>query len=351
MSKKPVLILHDDDRDGWGGRYAAYKKYADTYAEYKVIGHSAEQNGPRHGLIPEEPHEIYLIDYSWPLETLFEIAQTHDLTVIDHHESFADEVAAHGVVMDDHGEKFEFDWGDGTPELINHRPYSEQHDAGFWVFYNNSHAACVLAWQYFHRSETPKLLKHIEDRDLWNWEMKHTDEVLLAMDLEGYDPESIDVFARQTDRLVPKGAALAQYRDQKVEEMAENAVLRTTVLDGQELTLAFCNAPTLHSKVGHRVLEDHPKADVAVVFSADDICFGGTVRYSLRSRDDGPHVGKIATSYGGGGHANAAGLRADLRTVTVEDGLNDWVSEVFEPGSSQTFIQDYPTGTETITAL
>lgn len=36
----------------------------------------------------------------------------------------------------------------------------------------------------------------------------------------------------------------------------------------------------------------------------------GTYTTSLRSRDGGPHVGEIATQFGGGGHPGAAGFRS-----------------------------------------
>ena len=47
-------------------------------------------------------------------------------------------------------------------------PYSYETDSLFGVTLASEMAACVLAWHYFHDTEPPKLLKHIQDRDLWN---------------------------------------------------------------------------------------------------------------------------------------------------------------------------------------
>jgi len=44
------------------------------------------------------------------------------------------------------------------------------------------HSGAVLAWQYFMPNEpVPDLLRYVEDQDLWNWKLPHSDAVNAAI--------------------------------------------------------------------------------------------------------------------------------------------------------------------------
>lgn len=90
---------------------------------------------------------------------------------------------------------------------------------------------------------------------------------------------------------------------------------RITTLDGHRVALA--SSPVYwKNEVAERLL--NAGAEVAIIFDVT----GGMV--SLRSRPGGPDCSLIASKYGGGGHARAAGFKASSHPM-----LNAMFNEVF----------------------
>ena len=68
-------------------------------------------------------------------------------------------------------------------------------------------------------------------------------------------------------------------------------------------TVPVVNAPHfMSSEVAGELSDGHPFA------ASYSIGANGKITYSLRSRDGGIDVSEIATAFGGGGHAQAAGF-------------------------------------------
>ena len=83
-----------------------------------------------------------------------------------------------------------------------------------------------------------------------------------------------------------------------------NEQLTFSFWPGGKVKLDF-NGGTLTSDAGHLMAQNEPFA----------VCYWDTPDgrvFSLRSTDDGLDVQKIAVSYGGGGHRNAAGFRMPI---------------------------------------
>jgi hypothetical protein len=314
-----TLVLHDEDFDGWGARYAAWKHFGDN-AEYLAIDHGKWQEEVPWHLIPEEPTEIYLLDYSWPLEDLFEIAEVHDLTVIDHHASFLSRIQQQenkAALMDELGSEIAGCYqGD-----VAHFPTGDTFiDTGrsFELCFDESNAAAVLTWRYFHQSEAPKLLRHIEDRDLWNWDMKHTDEVLLGLDSNFQSVEVYDRYADRPNRLLQAGTAIASYRDKLVARLVEETTIREAEVDGETYTFGIVNSPLLQSEIGNQIQQEYPEVDIALIFFLEDLAEETVVGASLRANDERPSVGELATFLGGGGHENSAGFGTETNAFGLE---------------------------------
>lgn len=317
----PVLIIHDDDLDGWASRYAAYKKFG-SEADYAYLGHESDQDSVDWGLIPEQPHKIYLLDYNWPLESLFEIAETHELTVIDHHSSFAETVDQHGEYRAQ--TPVEMSLGEEpTVKFMNQEPYDPDRDVSFRYLFSDDNAACVLTWQDLFKKEPPKLLRHVEDMDLWNWEMEFTDEIITALYTLGPDIHAFKNFVGNTSDLLDIGVHLVDQRYKLVQSICENIEIRDAEIQGTSYTLGIVNASTFRSYVGDYVLDVHPDVDIAVIFRIEDFSGEQDVRFSLRSREEGPNVGALAKQSGGGGHEEAAGFTASA-LVTLNRNHAGW---------------------------
>ena len=80
--KEIVVIYHGKCPDGFGGAYAAWKKFGDT-ATYLPADHG---DAPPEGL---EGREVYLVDFCYEIaEQMERLARTAKrLVVLDHHES------------------------------------------------------------------------------------------------------------------------------------------------------------------------------------------------------------------------------------------------------------------------
>lgn len=313
-----TLVIHDEDFDGWGARYAAWKHFGNE-AKYLAIDHGKWQEQVPWDFIPDEPTEIYLLDYSWPLDELFELSSVHDLTVIDHHESFLDRIINHDrAATPDYEKNFA---GGSFQGQVGRFMAGDQFSPTdqFTLCFDENNSAAVLAWRYFHQTEAPKLLKHIEDRDLWRWEMKHTDEILLALDSKEQSVSVYDQFARMPERLIQAGTAIATYRDKMVSRLVKKTTIREAEVDGNTYTFGIVNSPLLQSKIGEKVREEYPEVDVALIFFLEDLARGAIVGASLRSGDEDPSVGDLAQVLGGGGHDNAAGFSTILEDLTLED--------------------------------
>ena len=149
--------------------------------------------------------------------------------------------------------------------------------------------------------EPPKLLLHIEDRDLWRFALPYTREIQANVFSHPYD---FDVWDKLMDApledLVAEGKAIERKHFKDIDELTK-VVTRRMVIGGYNVPVA--NLPyTLTSDAGHKLAQGE-------AFAA---CYWDTPEgrvFSLRSTEHGLDVADIAKQYGGGGHKNASGFR------------------------------------------
>lgn len=313
-----TFVLHDTDLDGMGAKYAAWKEFGED-AEYVPLDYQDARDRPPLEKLPDERAQVFVLDYSWGVDQLYDLAAVHDVTVIDHHKSFAEELIERHASFTDALEQDP----DITKQSFQAQFAQDSGDAEantFLAVYDADRSAAALTWMFFHQSEVPVLLQHIEDRDLWKWEMGQTDAVLKGLEAKGLGPSVLDVYAHKPEDLVPTGRAICRYRDGLVDRIAENVTIseQTNLLGEEDTTVALADTPVLRSKVGHQILRENPEVEVALLFSLSDFS-DATVFCSLRSRDEGPDVSEIAERFGGGGHENAAGFKIEHMTIASHE--------------------------------
>lgn len=166
----------------------------------------------------------------------------------------------------------------------------------------------MLAWMWFNGTDTtrmPELLRHIEDRDLWRFELHGTREIHASVFSYPYDFNEWDVLMEaDLECLRQEGVAIERKHHKDVGELV-GVTKRRMVIGGYDVPVA--NLPyTLTSDAGHLMAQGEP-------FAA---CYwdtpGGRV-FSLRSTEAGVDVSAVAKLYGGGGHRNASGFRVDYQ--------------------------------------
>lgn len=283
MSDKHIVVIyHKRCPDGFGGAYAAWKKFGDT-AEYIPAGYG---DAALEGL---EGKEIYLVDFSYELpgemERLAKIASR--FVALDHHQS------SKALT-------------ESAPEHV----------------FDEKRSGATIAWSFFHPgTPMPRLMQYLEDGDLYRYALPETRDVFSYLVVQPDDFTVWDTIAQKLDEdalraeLLTKAAAYTEYFELLAKISVEAA--KRVHFEGYEcyFTTAMPSI-TMRSYVGHLLYQKLPP--FALVVSAHPDGFGVSIR-----GDGTIDVSKIAMKYGGGGHPNSAGFfipnGAEVPWVEIED--------------------------------
>lgn len=261
-----VIIYHSNCYDGFGGAWAAWKKFGDTatYIPAKYGKHPpAEIDGK----------EVYVIDFSYNEATLLDMeSHARRLVCIDHHKT---------------AETF-------VPKLKE------------FVF-DMSHSGAYLAWKYFHPDEqVPLFIEYLSDADLYHFTRPHAEEIIAYLHTLPRTFESYERMRSEIDgetsfvHAVENGTLLMQYRD-KVLEAAMESVHFVRLHDHIIPAVNMCFPMSEVSHGLHEVYEKYPP--VSLSYRYDD----GLWKCSLRS-NGAFNCAALAEKFGGGGHPGAAGF-------------------------------------------
>lgn len=269
----PLIIYHANCLDGFGAAYAAWRHFS-------AQGVEAEYLPASHGDAPPDcsGREVYILDYSYKRPLLKQICeQAARVTILDHHISAQQDLAG-----------------------------LELEHANLQVVFDMDRSGAVLSWAHFHLDEAPRLLQHVQDRDLWRFQLDGTDAINTA--LMSY-PLTFERWheAAQSDAVLAslrgEGETINRFRAQMIEQYARRAVMGE--IGGFQVPVVNAPHAIISDLLGQLALE-HP-------FAAGYQDRGNKRSWSLRSRrEGGEDVARIAESFGGGGHRNAAGFSTEL---------------------------------------
>jgi oligoribonuclease NrnB/cAMP/cGMP phosphodiesterase (DHH superfamily) len=265
--QQTVILYHGKCPDGFGGAYAAWKKFGDT-AEYIPVDHG---DAPPEGL---EGRDVYLIDFCYETKEDMEMLAniTKRLVVLDHHESAKELV-------------------ESTPEHV----------------YDAARSGATIAWSYFHpEGEVPDLMKYLEDGDLYHYALSETREIFSYLLVTPYEFSSWDELALGLEDTAKRTVILnkAKAYTEFFEALGETSAKRAKKVrfEGYEVYFVATHPDiTMKSYVGNLLYKKHPP--FALVVTAHPNGFGISIRGTGEV-----DVAKIATKYGGGGHPGSAGF-------------------------------------------
>lgn len=135
-SKDIVVLYHGDCPDGFGGAWAAWKKFG-SLARY--VGLFDRRQLP---MRIENKKEVYLIDWIYDNPKIMEeLCRDNERVIgIDHHVS--------------------------TEKIIKKMP---------GAVFDTAHSGAMLAWKYFFpKKKPPQLIRYVEDYDIWKFALKDT---------------------------------------------------------------------------------------------------------------------------------------------------------------------------------
>mgnify|MGYP001597731061 CR=1 FL=1 len=264
--KEKIVILFDgaDCSDGFGSAWIAWKKFKNKAKYIGVMHQSPVPDGIKNKI-------VYMIDFTYPEEVIKKLIKNNiSVTSIDHH------ISAKKAIM-----------------MTNNYSYSE----------NNS--GSVLAWKYFFpKKPIPKILKYVEDMDLWKKTMPYSEEIFLYHSLYRFDFNEWNKLAlilenpEKIKQCVKIGKALLKYQENLINPLLDKNADKV-LFEGHKARAV--NSPFFSSQIGNKLLNKE--------FSVGIIWKKGINKIFVSLRGDGrTDVSKLAKKYGGGGHKNAAGF-------------------------------------------
>lgn len=265
------VLYHANCYDGLTAAWAAHKKHGDRCQYIPVTYGSAPPE-------IEDNAMVFIVDFSYPRETLLALQKRCDVIVLDHHKTAEVDLAG----LD-------------------------------WCHFDMSKSGAMLAWEYFQRDVPPPMLvQYVQDRDLWRFELPFSREV--AAWLRSYPMKDADGFFQWDlaasnlehclEDVIKEGAGILRFQSVMVDTMAKHATLRIL----GDFIVPVVNATVFFSEVGERMCELDPMAPFSAYYLDRD---DERRQWGLRSRGSFD-CSAIAKKFGGGGHAGAAGFVTEI---------------------------------------
>ena len=267
MNKKTIVITHKNCPDGFVAAWVAWTIFKDK-ADY--IGEHPGQTDFSY-ISKLKNKDVYIFDIYVPQELINKLKKiTKNLVVIDHH---------------------------ANSEVLK------------GIYYDNKYSAAHLCWKYFYPTkDIPPFIKMISDNDTGQWKIKYSRE------LTSYVYNKIKPI-------------LLKYNFKQVSKLLNDADLKLAIKIGinyREYELNLIESVAKYAKKkkfkSHSVLlleSTMLGGKIATYLSLQPgIKIGAVYRYlapnkyliTMRSSHKSVDLNKIASEYGGGGHAGAASI-------------------------------------------
>jgi uncharacterized protein len=269
LMARPLVIYHANCLDGFGAAAVIFRSLREG------DGASCDFFAAAYGRNPPDAsgRDLYIVDFSYPREELTALCrEAATVTVIDHHLT-------------------------GVHELAG---LDKEHD-NLRLVLDMEKSGAVLTWEYFNPDPPPPLLLHIQDRDLWRFELPDTNDLYASLSARPYDfVEWCDLLALRDlpPELLAEGRSINRYRRKMIDLHLEKAVMAT--IAGYKVPMVNCYED-ITSDLLAELAVGHP-------FAAGYQDQGRLRKWSLRSAPDGADVAAVAELFGGGGHRHAAGF-------------------------------------------
>jgi oligoribonuclease NrnB/cAMP/cGMP phosphodiesterase (DHH superfamily) len=178
-------------------------------------------------------------------------------------------------------------------------------DKGIVTIFDMNRSGAGITWDFlFPDKGRPMIVNYVQDRDLWQFKLIRTKEIIAS--LQSYDMtfNMWEDFARLVDDkesvidVAAEGYALLRKQGKEIDRIISSS-RRMMKIGGHVVPVV--NTSIHISDTVNILCENQPFA--AAYYDG----FDGR-RFSLRSKEQGMDVSKIAAGYGGGGHIHASGF-------------------------------------------
>lgn len=194
-----------------------------------------------------------------------------------------------------------------------------------YVTFDMNHSGAFITWTYFYGfTEIPKAILYVEDNDIWNKALPHTNEFTAYIFSKDFDFDQYEQFFDEnylSDIVFPNGHGMVVQNEIHVNNICKKVVPCFIKLDkvmvkrketkSEHVTRYYFVAcvniggsGTLKSDVGNRLVTIYKNANMSMIYAHN--LHNGTTNISYRSMNDRSDTTCIATLSGGGGHRNAS---------------------------------------------
>lgn len=280
--RKPLCIYHSPCVDGMTAAWAVWKKFGDRF-DYHGMGYGDP--------IPDvDDRCILMVDFSFKRPQMIEIRDrsSGNVMVIDHHKTAIEELK-------------------GFTQMP--RSFDDFKSTGdIQVLFDLKRSGAGLAWEFFHTGALePLLVTYAEDYDLWRKELNYCEEInryISSYEFNFENWENISLALVDTPHYITAvGTALMRFQTKQIRDFIKGAKHQITI---RGVPVPALNCPEVWASEAGNILSSEVDTYAA--------CYRWTPKgwsFSLRSHDGGMDVSKVAQSFGGGGHRNAAGFKVN----------------------------------------
>lgn len=307
-----LCIYHGNCADGFTAAWVVWKALGEN-----VDFHAGVYQNPPPDVTGRD---VIMVDFSYKRDVLIEmVRRARTILILDHHKSAAEDLAGLPlpVGLGPTGPA-PADWGfcdvvSGYNPDAMHEAARQCNGPPLYGLFDMERSGAGIAWDFFFPGMSrPKLIDHVEDRDLWRFKLPRTREIQSAVFSFPYDFVTWErIMGLPTEVLAQEGEAIERKHHKDIAELIQ-VVTRRMMVGGYHVPMA--NLPyTLTSDAGHRLAQGEPFAG----------CYWDTPEgrvFSLRSTDAGLDVSSVAAAYGGGGHRNASGFRVAFERLAPDGG-------------------------------
>lgn len=287
---KALVIYHANCMDGFGAAFAFWLYAAQDYEEVKYHEGVYGDSPPA----VDKNTEVFILDFSYSPETLCNLADdAHSVKVLDHHKTAKES------------------WD----------TFKSTHDYpdNLGVEFDMSRSGAVMALDYFAHDEVhDNFFAHIQDRDLWKFEIPNTKEFHAGLSSYPKDFETWHKIIGSPggySKLIFEGAAILRSFNQTVSSIISSTKREMTINGHKGLV---CNANGMFaSDIGNLLAQESGTYGATYYSNSRDETI-----FSLRSIGEFD-VSAIAKLFGGSGHRNAAGFKL-THPQEAENGVVLW---------------------------
>ena len=134
---------------------------------------------------------VVIVDFSYPKDVLFEMSKTAaSILILDHHATAEKDLA-----------DFPPPCGTWEAHIQEALRYERAHGLNrIGVQFDMDRSGAMMAWNYFHTTTAPRLVRHVQDRDLWKFRLIGTREIQSWVFSYPYDFAVWDELAETLER-------------------------------------------------------------------------------------------------------------------------------------------------------